>query len=125
MFRRHGPHPVGVGWGPRGKAAPDRELGGLKRVPRIGMLMSKETPMPRNTSVVLSDHFNEFITRAVESGRYNSASDVVRAGLRMLEAEEEKLQRLRAELQKGIDSGFIEDFDFDEFLADMNAKHRA
>jgi antitoxin ParD1/3/4 len=89
------------------------------------MLMSKETPMPRNTSVVLSDHFNEFITRAVESGRYNSASDVVRAGLRMLEAEEEKLQRLRAELQKGIDSGFIEDFDFDEFLADMNAKHRA
>ena len=81
--------------------------------------------MPRNTSVVLSDHFNEFITKAVESGRYNSASDVVRAGLRMLEAEEEKLQRLRAELQKGIDSGFIEDFDFDEFLADMNAKHRA
>ena len=81
--------------------------------------------MPRNTSVVLSDHFNEFITKAVESGRYNSASDVVRAGLRMLEAEEEKLQRLRAELQKGIDSGFIENFDFDEFLADMNAKHRA
>lgn len=79
--------------------------------------------MPRNTSVVLSDHFNEFITKAVESGRYNSASDVVRAGLRMLEAEEEKLQRLRAELQKGLDSGFIEDFDFDEFLADMNAKH--
>jgi antitoxin ParD1/3/4 len=61
----------------------------------------------------------------VDSGRYNSASDVVRAGLRMLEAEEEKLQRLRAELQKGIDSGFIEDFDFDEFLADMNSKHRA
>ncbi|WP_294619065.1 type II toxin-antitoxin system ParD family antitoxin [uncultured Roseovarius sp.] len=81
--------------------------------------------MPRNTSVVLSDHFNDFITKAVESGRYNSASDVVRAGLRMLEAEEEKLQRLREELQKGIDSGFIEDFDFDEFLADMNSKHRA
>ena len=81
--------------------------------------------MPRNTSVVLSDHFNDFITKAVESGRYNSASDVVRAGLRMLEAEEEKLQRLREELQKGIDSGFIEDFDFDELLADMNSKHRA
>lgn len=81
--------------------------------------------MPRNTSVVLSDHFNDFITKAVESGRYSSASDVVRAGLRMLEAEEEKLERLRAEVQKGIDSGFIEDFDFDEFLAEMNAKHRA
>jgi antitoxin ParD1/3/4 len=81
--------------------------------------------MARNTSVVLSDHFNDFITRAVESGRYASASDVVRAGLRMLEMEEEKLERLRAELQKGLDSGFIEDFDFDEFLAEMHAKHRA
>jgi len=79
--------------------------------------------MPRNTSVVLSDHFNDFITKAVESGRYNSASDVVRAGLRMLEAEEEKLQRLREELQKGIDSGFIEDFDFDEFLNRMYSSH--
>lgn len=74
--------------------------------------------MARNTSVVLSDHFNDFITRAVESGRYASASDVVRAGLRMLEMEEEKLERLRVELQKGLDSGFIEDFDFDEFLAE-------
>ena len=79
--------------------------------------------MPRNTSVVLSDHFNDFITKAVESGRYSSASDVVRAGLRMLELEEQKLERLRAELQKGIDSGFAEDFDLDDFLAEMHAKH--
>lgn len=80
--------------------------------------------MPRNTSVVLSDHFNDFITRAVESGRYSSASDVVRAGLRMLEVEEEKLERLRAEIVKGEESGFVEEFDFDEFLAEMNAKYR-
>ena len=81
--------------------------------------------MPRNTSVVLSDHFNKFITKAVESGRYNSASDVVRAGLRMLEAEEEKLQRLREAIDEGEASGFVENFDFDAFLAEKNAKHRA
>jgi len=81
--------------------------------------------MPRNTSVVLSDHFNDFITKAVESGRYNSASEVVRAGLRLLEREEEKLERLRALIEEGEASGFVEDFDFDEFLADKNANRRA
>ncbi|MET4101353.1 antitoxin ParD1/3/4 [Roseovarius sp. MBR-78] len=81
--------------------------------------------MPRNTSVVLSDHFNEFIARAVASGRYNSASDVVRAGLRMLEEAEQKLDRLRAEIIKDEESGFNESFDFDDFLSDMNAKHPA
>lgn len=79
--------------------------------------------MPRNTSVVLSDHFNEFIARAVESGRYNSASDVVRAGLRMLEEEEQRLDRLRAEIIKGEESGPAEPFDFDDFLSEMHAKH--
>jgi len=79
--------------------------------------------MPRNTSVVLSDHFNEFIARAVESGRYSSASDVVRAGLRMLEEEEKKLEHLRAEIVKGEESGFFEDFDFDDFLSGMNSRH--
>ena len=81
--------------------------------------------MPRNTSVVLSDHFNEFITKAVESGRYNSASDVVRAGLRMLEAEEEKLQRLRKAIDEGEASGPPEPFDFDDFLNRMHSKHLA
>ena len=58
--------------------------------------------MARNTSVVLSDHFNDFITQAVESGRYASASDVVRAGLRMLEQQEMELEfnRLKASLEE-------------------------
>ena len=81
--------------------------------------------MPRNTSVTLSDHFDAFIARAVASGRYNSASDVVRAGLRMLEQDERRLDRLRAEIVKGEESGFVEDFDFDDFLSDMNSKHPA
>ena len=79
--------------------------------------------MPRNTSFVLSDHFNDFIARAVESGRYASTSDVLRAGLRILEQEEQRLDRLRAEIIKGEESGFTEDFDFDNFLSEMNAKH--
>ena len=61
--------------------------------------------MSRNTSVVLSDHFTEFLTRQVASGRYGSASEVVRAGLRLLEERETALQELRAEIAKGEASG--------------------
>ena len=78
--------------------------------------------MPRNTSVVLSDHFNEFITKAVESGRYNSASDVVRAGLRMLERQEMELEfnRLKASLSEAdgqAKAGEVLDVDLESFLA--------
>lgn len=78
--------------------------------------------MPRNTSVVLSDHFNEFITNAVESGRYSSASDVVRAGLRMLERQEMELEfnRLKASLQdadRQAVAGETMDVDLESFLA--------
>jgi len=81
--------------------------------------------MPRNTSVVPGDNFNNFIARAVESGRYASTSDVLRAGLRILEQEEQRLDRLRAEIIKGEESGFTEDFDFDDVLLEMNAKNPA
>jgi len=81
--------------------------------------------MPRNTSVMPGDNFNDFIARAVESGRYASTSDVLRAGLRILEQEEQRLDRLRAEIIKGEGSGFTEDFDFDGLLSEMNAKHPA
>ena len=78
--------------------------------------------MPHNTSVVLSDHFNEFIARAVESGRYNSASDVVRAGLRMLERQEAELEfdRLKATLEEAdrqAVSGETMNIDLEGFLA--------
>jgi antitoxin ParD1/3/4 len=61
--------------------------------------------MARNTSITLGDHFGSFVDERVAAGRYGSASEVVRAGLRILEAEEQKLEALRAALIEGEASG--------------------
>lgn len=73
--------------------------------------------MGKNTSISLGDHFAEFVEDRVRAGRYNTASDVVRAGLRLLEEQEARLDVLRAELEKGERSGESKPFDFDAFLA--------
>ena len=72
--------------------------------------------MSKNTSIALSEHFQSFIEGQVADGRYGSASEVVRAGLRLLENQEARMMVLRAELAKGLASGFIDDFDFDSFI---------
>ena len=79
--------------------------------------------MGKNTSFALGDHFVSFIDMQVAEGRYSSASDVVRAGLRLLEAEEAKLSALRAALIAGEESGPSTEFDFDDFLKRMNEKY--
>jgi len=61
--------------------------------------------MPKNTSVTLGDHFDSFIGTQINEGRYGSASEVVRAGLRMLEESEMKLEALRHALKEGEASG--------------------
>lgn len=71
----------------------------------------------RNTSISLDDHFSDFLSREVSSGRYRSASEVVRAGLRLLEDQETQLAALRAALVAGEESGEPEAFDFDAFVA--------
>jgi antitoxin ParD1/3/4 len=78
--------------------------------------------MSKNTSVSLGDHFADFIEEQIASGRFSSASEVIRAGLRLLQQEETKLEALRQALQEGLDSGEAEPFDFDEFLAEMHAE---
>jgi antitoxin ParD1/3/4 len=66
-----------------------------------------EDDMP--SSYAIGEHFEQLIDSLIESGRFQSRSEVVRAGLRLLEEREEerrfKLEKLRAEFQAGIDSG--------------------
>jgi len=79
--------------------------------------------MTRNTSISLGDHFANFVDSQVESGRYGSVSDVVRAGLRLLEEHEAKVKALQAALIAGEESGPPAAFDSEAFLKRMRAKH--
>ncbi|MDP3551173.1 MAG: type II toxin-antitoxin system ParD family antitoxin [Novosphingobium sp.] len=81
--------------------------------------------MPRNTSVTIGEHFSDFIASQVSTGRYGSASDVVRAGLRLLEDHETKFKALQDALIEGEKSGMAEPFDFEEFLSELNGEYEA
>ena len=78
--------------------------------------------MGRNTSVSLGNYFEEFVDTKVSQGRYKNASEVIRAGLRLLEEEEDKIQLLKNSIQEGIDSGIAEDFNSNKHLETLKAK---
>jgi antitoxin ParD1/3/4 len=78
----------------------------------------------KNTSVSLGDHFAGFIEEQIARGRFASASDVVRAALRLLEENEARLSALQASLVEGERSGEAEPFDFDHFIKDKKAAAR-
>lgn len=79
--------------------------------------------MPKNTSILLGDYFDNFINSQVKTGRFSSASEVVRAALRMFEQEETKKSELINELKKGEKSGFVKDFDRNSFINNLHKKH--
>ena len=76
--------------------------------------------MAKNTSITMGDHFAKFVEEQVSQGRYGNASEVVRAGLRLLEEREEKLKALRAAINEGLASGPVEEFDVETFIAEKD-----
>ncbi len=79
--------------------------------------------MAKNTSILLGDYFDNFINQQVKTGRFSSASEVIRAALRMFEQEEMKKTELIGELKKGEKSGFVKDFDRSTFLKNLQKKY--
>ena len=78
--------------------------------------------MGRNTSVSLGNYFEEFVDSKVAQGRYKNASEVIRAGLRLLEEEENKVQILKDAIREGIESGIAKDFNPKTHLESLKAK---
>jgi len=81
--------------------------------------------MGRNTSVSLGEHFTSFIDTQVQAGRYGSASDVMRAGLRLLEEHEARVKALQDALIAGEQSGEPQPFNFEAFKARKRAEFDA
>lgn len=79
--------------------------------------------MAKNTSILLGDHFDNFISHQIQSGRFSSASEVIRAALRLFEQEENLRTELVKELRKGEKSGFVQKFDRRKFVKDLHGKH--
>lgn len=79
--------------------------------------------MEKSTSILLGDYFDNFINHQVQSGRFTSASEVVRAALRLFEQEENQKEGLIKALRKGEKSGFVKEFDRKKFIKDIHIKH--
>jgi len=80
--------------------------------------------MRNNTSVSLGDYFESFVETKINEGRFKNASEVIRAGLRLLEEEENKRLVLKKAIQEGIDSGIANDFDAKLHLESLKARNK-
>ncbi len=78
----------------------------------------------KNTSISLGNYFDQFVSNQVSVGRYKNVSEVIRAGLRLLENEESKAIALKNAIQKGLESPIVENFNFDENLIQLKAEKR-
>ena len=77
----------------------------------------------KNTSVALGGYFEDFIKAQIAQGRYNNASEVIRAGLRLLEEDESQFMALKSAINEGFDSGVSEGFDPQAHLKSLKAEH--
>jgi antitoxin ParD1/3/4 len=77
--------------------------------------------MSKNTSVTLGPHFEEFVGKQVESGHYGSVSEAIRAGLRLLEEKEARLNLLRKALVEGESSGTA-DYSLESLIQELDAE---
>lgn len=80
--------------------------------------------MGKNTSISLGNHFESFIEQSIYQGRFSNASEVVRAGLRLLEEEEGKLANLKKAVQEGLESGTAKNFDPEIHLAALKKRKK-
>ena len=78
----------------------------------------------KNTSIFLGNYFDQFVSNQVSAGRYKNVSEVIRAGLRLLENEESKAIALKSAIQQGLDSPRVENFDFDQNLEKLKIEKR-
>lgn len=78
--------------------------------------------MDRNTSISIGNYFDSFIKSRISTGRFKNASEVVRAGLRLLEEEENKIMALKEAIKQGIESGIAHDFNPETHLGKLKAK---
>jgi len=81
--------------------------------------------MSKNTSISLGNYFDQFVQSRVNEGRFKNVSEVIRAGLRLLEEEESKVKALRNAIQEGIDSGLDHDFDPNKHLASLKSQKKS
>lgn len=80
--------------------------------------------MGKNTSISLGDHFETFVDNSVSEGRFKNASEVIRAGLRLLEEEESKVIALKKVIAEGIESGTAKNFNAKKHLENLKAAKR-
>jgi len=85
--------------------------------------LNKLVDMAKNTSISLGNHFEDFVNGQVGTGRFNNASEVIRAGLRLLEERERKIEALRQAIIEGEQSGFIENYNPESHLAELHKRH--
>jgi len=92
----------------------------LPLIPENGIFdFNKKKSMSKNTSIILGDHFDQFIQSELKSGRYASASEVLRSGLRLLEIEKQKIEAINKALIVGEESGKPIAFDNEKFKQKM------